>query len=153
MSALLKPAGVMPAPKGAGLLLACAVPLELVAAFVSLFVAVAVAPLLDFTPIVALWVALGARRWAGAPARVFGSVIVLSVVMLVEWVAWLGPTLGEGVRGSGAVATAFAWVATFLSLAYPLEMAALLVLTAVACAMTYVGVRRTRAAAAEVAAG
>lgn len=149
---LFKPARVVSPPKGVGMILAVVVPVMFATALFSVLVAVLLVPIIDFTPIIALWFALSARRWEGAPARLFGSIAVLAAIMLVQWAGWWAVLLtGDMGRGAGGLGEAVgAFFGTLLAF-YPAELALLTALTAVGCGLTYAHIRAARRAVPIVA--
>lgn len=135
---LFKPVRVIPAPRGVGMLLAIVVPVQVATALFSVLVAVLVVPIIDFTPIIALWFALSARRWEGAPHRPLGALVIASAAMLAEWAAWWAVlATGQLDRAQGPAGEWAGAVINGTLGSYPLQLVLLIGVTAFACVTTF----------------
>ncbi len=136
------------APRWATLLLVLGAMAAVLAFLVSVIAAGLVFPFFDLTPLVILGIAWFARRWDARSSRWFSATLVLSAIMIVQWIAWdLWFVRMLNVATPYTANQMVGPLVQSLSRIYLLELGALLVLFVVASAFALLGIRRQRMAA------
>ncbi len=131
-----------PAPHWGVWLFGLAIPFVVWSMLTTMAVAAGIGPLADFTPVLAIALALLTRRWSGVSMRWSLVTAALAGFMVVQWIPWYAWMLTQRWPGNDTLSR--------LTSIYALELLILVILLIVASVRSIRGIRKDRATAADL---